>query len=76
MQRRRQWLLPPVAPLFEYDRSNSLSETSSKISAIVPYVATVGTPVAAAASQIAFIAANVATFVTGSPVIPMAKVAP
>ena len=75
-QRRRQWLLPPLARSWRYDRSNSLPETVSKISAVVPDVATVGTQVAAVTSQIAFIAADIAAFVTGRPIISMSKVAP
>ena len=75
-QRRRQRLLPPLARSSKYDRSNSLPETLSKISAIVPDVATVRTQVAAVASQIALVTTDVAALVAGSPIVSMAKVAP
>lgn len=76
MQKRRQWLLPPLVLASKYDRSNSLPEAPSKISAIVPDVATVGTQVATVASQIALVTSDVAAFVAGGPVIPMAQVTP
>jgi hypothetical protein len=75
-QRRRQWLLPPLARSSKDDRSNSLPETVSKISAVVPDVAAVGAQVAAVASQIAPVMTDVAALVACSPVISVAKIAP
>ena len=71
-QRRRQWLLPPLARASKDDRSNSLPEAVSKISAVVPDVATVGAEVAPVTSQIAFIATDVASFVACRPIISVA----
>ena len=69
-------MLPPLVRFSKYDRSNSLPEAPSKISAVMPDVATVGTQVAVVASQIALVTTDVAALVAGSPIVSMAHVAP